>query len=263
VATDRLCSLAAGTILDVGPVDAPGVARAGGWDAVGIWFDAATWTERTTAAVSAALRDHDVIALDVEPVILGPDGDPGEALIDAAIAIGARNVLVASRVPPSNEVIARYGALCDRASAGSESMRVVLEFLPIFGVRTLADALEVVRVADRPNGGVLVDTLHLARSGGSPNDVRSVPARLLPYLQLADAPAIPPDGSLRGLTYEALHGRLLPGSGALPLQATLAAVPDIPVSVELRSSALMRDYPDPVMRAKTLLTATKSVTDAH
>ena len=259
---ERLCSLAAGTILDVGPADAPGLARASGWDAVGIWFDAATWTERTTAAVNAALREHEVIALDVEPVILGPDGDPGDALIDAAIALGARNVLVASRLPPSSEVIARYGALCDRAAAGSESLRVVLEFLPIFGVRTLADALQVVRAADRPNGGVLVDTLHLARSGGSPDDVRAAPRQLFPYLQLADAPAVAPDDSLRGLTHEALHGRLLPGHGALPLRATLDALPDVSVSVELRSATLMHDHPDPVKRAKALLSATRLVVNA-
>ena len=256
---ERLCSLAAGTILDVGPAGAPAVARAGGWDAVGIWFDPKSWTERTTAAVGQALRDHDVIALDVEPVIFGPDGDPGDALIDAAIELGARNVLVASRLPPSAEVIARYGALCDRAATGSKSLRVVLEFLPIFGVRTLGDALDVVRAADRPNGGVLVDTLHLARSGGSPADVRAAPPQLFPYLQLADAPASAPDDSLPGLTYEALHGRLLPGHGALPLRSMLDAVPDVAVSVELRSAALMRDHPDPIERAKVLLSATRAV----
>ena len=83
---------------------------------------------------------------------------------------------------------------------------------------------------DHPNGAVLVDTLHLARSGGSPDDLRAVPSRLLPYLQVADAPAAPPGPERDTLREEALHGRLLPGEGELPLEATLAAVPDVPLS---------------------------------
>ena len=103
---------------------------------------------------------------------------------------------------------------------------------------------------------MLVDTLHLARSGGRPDDLRRVPSRLLPYLQIADAPAEPPGRERDVLRDEALHGRLLPGDGALPLAATLAAVPDVPLSLELRSAALMAAYPDPVERASAVLAAT-------
>ena len=51
-----------------------------------------------------------------------------------------------------------------------------------------------------------------------------MPQRLLPYLQVADAPADTP-GDRASLRDEALHGRLLPGEGVLPLDAVLAAVP--------------------------------------
>ena len=255
--TDRLCSLAAGTILDVDPTDAPRVAAAAGWPAVGIWFDPATWSEQTTQNVIRSLDAHGVVALDMEPVIAGPDGDCGDALVEAAIAIGARHVLMASRVPVSPALIERYGSLCDRAATGG--VKVVLEFLPIFAVRNLRDALEVVRSADRPNGGVLVDTLHLARSGGSPDDLRALDPTLFPYLQLADAPQAAPDDGIAGLLHEALHGRLLPGEGALPLRGTLDAVPSVAVSVELRSAALMSAFPDPVARARAVLAATHKV----
>jgi sugar phosphate isomerase/epimerase len=253
----RLCSLAAGTILDVAPTDAPRVAAEAGWAAVGIWFDPATWTDRTTSGVTRALADSKVVALDMEPVIFGPDGDPGDALIDAAIGIGARNVLVASRMPTTPALIERFGALCDRAAAGN--VTVVLEFLPIFAIRTLQEALHVVRAAARPNSGVLVDTLHLARSGGTTADLLDAGAAMFPYLQLADAPLEPPEEGLSGLLHEALHGRLLPGDGQLPLAAVLAAVPDVAVSVELRSQRLRADYPDPVDRARAVLAATSRV----
>jgi len=132
---------------------------------------------------------------------------------------------------------------------------VVLEFLPIFTVGTLADAVAAVTEADRPNGAVLVDTLHLARSGGSPGDLTGVPTGLLPYLQIADAPAEPPGTERAALRDEALHGRLLPGEGALPLAAALAAVPDVPLSLELRSAALMAEFPDPKERARAVRSA--------
>ena len=134
---------------------------------------------------------------------------------------------------------------------------MVLEFLPIFTIGTLTDAVGVVEEVGAVNGGVLVDTLHLARSGGRPDDLRTVPAPLLPYLQLADAPLDPPGYEREALRGEALHGRLLPGDGMLPLGDVLAAVPDVPVSVEVRSSALIDAFPDPVERACAVLAATR------
>lgn len=248
----RLVSLAAGTVLDIDPARTIDVAAAAGFGAAGVWFDPATWTTATAKAVAARLDDTGLVALDVEPVILGRGHDPGDELIDAAAELGARHVLVASMAPDRAAVIERFGALCDRAAPAG--ITVVLEFLPIFAVATLADAVGIVQEAARTNGGVLVDTLHLARSGGSPDDLTAV-AALLPYVQIADAPSTP----AMSLRDEALHGRLLPGEGDLPLAATLAAVPSVPLSVELRSRPLMVAYPDPLERAKAVLAATRTL----
>ncbi len=247
---ERLVSLAAGTILEVGPADAVIVAATAGWPAVGIWFDATTWTDVTATEVRRRLDDTGLVALDLEPVILGPDGDPGEQAIDAAAAVGARHVLVASMLADPDAVAERLGALCDRAAG--YGIGVVLEFLPIFGVRTLDEAISIVRSAGRPNGGVLVDTLHLARSGGTPADLHDVDRVLMPYLQIADAPALAPVG-LAALLDEALHGRMLTGDGALPIGEVLHAVPEVPLSFELRSRALRDAYPDPTERASVVL----------
>ncbi len=250
-------SLAAGTVLDVGPAEAVDVAAQAGFGAVGLWFDPATWTAATTAAVARRLAATGLVPLDMEPVILGRGPDPGDALVDTAAELGARHVLVASGPAERGAVVDRFTSLCLRARGSG--VRVVLEFLPIFTVASWADALGIVEEAAQPNGGVLVDTLHLARSGGSPADLRRAPPGRLPYLQLADAPALPPDPSPAGLREEALHGRLLPGAGALPLVETLAAVPAVPVSVELRSQALQQEWPAPVPRARAVRAATDAV----
>jgi sugar phosphate isomerase/epimerase len=262
-AQSRLVSLAAGTILDVAPDQAVHVAAAAGWPAVGIWFDPTTWTDVTTRMVATALAEHALVALDVEPVLLAPDGpvvtDDGRRLVDAAVALDARHVLVASRDPDHGRVAAAVSGLCERAD-GSD-VRVVLEFLPIMAVRTLADAVDIVATAGHPAAGVLVDALHLVRSGGTPTDVAAVDPALLPYAQWCDVDAIAPT-DLAGLLDEALHGRLLPGDGVAPLDELLAALPvRCPISVEMRSRELMTRFPDAIDRARAVLDSVRQLPD--
>lgn len=247
---ERLLSLAAGTVLDLTPAQTVDAAAAAGFGAVGLWYDRATWTDDTTRAVADRLRATGLVALDIEPVILGRGPDAGDRIIDAAAELGVQHLLVAGGPAERPEVLERFAALCDRAAPGG--ITVVLEFLPIFVIGTLGAALSVVQEAARPNGGVLVDTLHLARSGAHPQDLRAVPPALLPYLQIADAPAAAPEA----LREEALHGRLLPGDGDLPLGEVLAAVPDVALSLELRSAALVAAHPDPFVRARVVHDAT-------
>ena len=258
--TTRLVSLAAGTVLDVDPAQTVDVAAAAGFGAVGLWFDPATWTQAMSTSVARRLRADAIVALDIEPVILGRGQDPGDALVDTAAELGVRHVLVASGPAERNAVVQRFGELCERAAP--TGVMVVLEFLPIFTIGTLAEAVGVVEEVGSPNGAVLVDTLHLARSGGSPDDLRGLRPGLLPYLQIADAPAEPPGRARDTLRDEALHGRLLPGEGALPLGAALAAVPDVPLSLELRSAALMAAHPDATDRARAVFTATQRLLEA-
>ena len=238
---------AAGTVLDVGPAEAVEVAAAAGWPAVGLWFDPNTWIDATTRDVRQRLDDTGVVALDLEPVILGRGDDGGERRRRGSCA--GRALRADGQRWGADRTCRRSSrrALRPRRDGGAE-LRIVLEFLPIFSIATLGQALEVVRRAERPEAAVLVDTLHLARSAGRRRS-RGVAGDLLPYLQLADVPADTPV-DLAGLRDEALHGRLLPGDGVLRLAAVLDRVTAVPVSVELRSRQLMEEFPDPVERAR-------------
>jgi sugar phosphate isomerase/epimerase len=254
---DRVISLAAACVADVDPATAVDVAAEAGFGGVGIWFDPESWTSVVARDVAARLADTGIVALDIEPVILGRGPDHGERIIDAAAEIGAQHVLMASGPADRSEVVPRFVDLCQRAA--STGVVIVFEFLPIFSIDSFDAAMSVVAEAGCANGAVLVDALHLARSGGTPRDLVGVAPHLLPYLQIADAPAEPVDPSLAGLREEALHGRLLPGQGDLPLTALLSAVPDVPLSVEMRSRQLVIDYPDPLQRATAILLATNSL----
>jgi sugar phosphate isomerase/epimerase len=130
----------------------------------------------------------------------------------------------------------------------------VVEFTPILSIPDLSTAMDVVRAAERDNAGVLVDNLHLSRSGGHPSDLVGLDPGLLPYVQLCDAPADPPEDLYR----DALHGRALPGEGGLPVDDFLRFVPPgAAVSAEILSASLRERYPDAGERAVAVLAAVR------
>ena len=246
----RLLSLAAGVQIDIAPADMVTVAHDAGWPAVGIWFDGKTWTDSTSREVRHRLDNTGVVALDIEPIIPSEEGnDFAEKLIEAAAVIGARHILFTSRLKDQARTTDRYQQVCEMARP--HGVKVVCEFLPIFPLNTLSMAAEIVATANVTNGGVLIDNLHLSRSGSSIEEVRAMPTELFPYLQICDAPAERP-ADFGALLDEALNGRLCPGEGSLPIAELLWAVPDVPLSFEVRSKFL-RDITDPVERAKHLL----------
>lgn len=256
--TERLLSLAAGVCPEVGPADFVAACADAGWAACGVWFDASTWDDRVAREVRRRLDDTGVVALDVEPVFVTPDGDHGDRIVDAAAELGARHVLVVSRGVDVGTFTERFASLCDRAAPAGIGCSV--EFLAMMSVRSLAEAVAVVSTADRPNGAVLVDNLHLARTGSTPGELTDLDPALLPYAQLCDGPAEPGDDLLA----DALDHRCPPGEGGLPVADFLAALPPTThLSLEVRSAALRRDHPDPVDRARRVLTATTTFLAQH
>lgn len=254
-----LMSLAAGVLPEFSPEQTVAAASESGWPAVGIWYDPATWTPATTIEIRDRIADAGLVALDIEVVWLkpGPDDPAHFVAIDAGAAIGARNVLVVSSEPEPARTAEKLGRLSDHA-AGAE-MRVCLEFAAFTTVGNLPSALSLLDQAGCENVGLLIDPLHLARTGGSPADLAAIDPHRFPYAQFCDALASgPPPSDVPAIIHEALDLRLMPGDGELPLTDLLEVLPcDTPLSVELRSAALRDGYPDATERARALLTATQ------
>lgn len=81
------------------------------------------------------------------------------------------------------------------------------------------DAWEIVRRADHPNIGLILDSFHTLARGIDVNSIRSIPKEKIFIIQLADAPKIDMD-----LLYWSRHFRNMPGEGELPVEAFMAAV---------------------------------------
>jgi sugar phosphate isomerase/epimerase len=146
---------------------------------------------------------------------------PGE-LFAMSEALGADLLSVLAPFDPRVEAeagTAAFALLCDHAA--EHGLRLQLEFMPGSGIPDLASAWEIVRLAGRPNGGVLVDSWHFFRSTPDFALLSSIPPERIFALQLGDAPALP----VEEVAHELLHSRLLPGEGELELTRFLRAMP--------------------------------------
>lgn len=81
------------------------------------------------------------------------------------------------------------------------------------------DAWEIVRRADHPNVGLILDSFHTLARKIDPETIRSIPGDRIFFIQLADAPKIDMD-----LLYWSRHFRNMPGEGDLDLTAFMKAV---------------------------------------
>jgi sugar phosphate isomerase/epimerase len=261
---DRI-SLASGVVPELDPADTIRAASAGGFDAVGLWIEPPRWTGAMARKCRQALAATGLSVLDVEVVWFKPGPPDLEHLrvLDIGAEVGARHVLVVSSDPDMSATAAKLATLCTHAEPLGQ--RICLEFGLFTEVKTIHQALSVIAAAAHPLAGLLIDPLHLARSGGTPEDVAGVSRELMPYAQICDAPASgPAPDDADGILREAIDERLQCGEGGLPLAAVLGALPaDIPLSVELRSKPLRESWPDPQARARATAEATRRFLAAH
>ncbi len=239
--TDRLLSLAAGTVRDATRLEAIRAASASGFGAVGLRFDLDEPTRDELTALLARLDDTGLGVLDVEVVRLSPSWDESLELrlIEWAHAIGARHLLVVSNHSDRTRTIDELSRVAGRCREAGVS--AVLEFMRFTSVRTLQEAVSIAAEVGPTLGGVLVDPLHLERSGGRPEDLSLCHPALFPYAQLCDAPTQIAADDLEHLAHEARHQRRLPGDGELPLGALIEQLqPTTPLSVEVQSDELER-----------------------
>jgi sugar phosphate isomerase/epimerase len=154
-------------------------------------------------------------------------------------------VCVLAATPPVSD------ALCERVAGiagifAATGTRVGLEFMPYSGVRTLDDARAV---HARVRCGIVLDTLHLLRSGAAPAELASLAAADIACVQFADGaarPAAPP-------AEESRAGRLLPGTGSVRFAEIGAVLDQIgyagPIAIEVLSATLRALPPEELARS--------------
>lgn len=264
-------SLAPVTINEVEPPALIAAAAAAGFDSADLRVLGApgaapvpplTGDRPRIAAIAAACADTGVTIFAATGIWLTPDFSLDSALpaLELAARLGAEQFLAVGNDPEEGRMTENLSRLAGAASGFR--LKLALELMPYTAVNTLAKAARMVGACGAPNLGLLIDALHLARSGSTPAEVAALERGQIAYLQLCDAPARPPAGlSLRA---ESLTARLQPGDGELPLFALLDALPpDIVVDVETPVAAERAWPPErraaqAAAAAKRLLAAWKS-----
>lgn len=238
----RLLSLAHLTTLRTRPEDLVALAAEAGYDCVGLRLlpssqgGIAHDLARDPAALRATraqLAASGLQVFDIEIVRIDADFRAAdyEGFLAAGAALGAKAVLVAGDDPDEARLADNLAAFC--AQAQPHGLACNLEFMPFTPVSDARIALRVVEASGAANARVLVDALHVLRSTTRLADLSALPARVVQYAQVCDAPLDPPT-TVEGLIHAARSERLLPGEGAIDIAALLAALPaDIPLSVEI------------------------------
>ncbi|HTZ10551.1 MAG TPA: sugar phosphate isomerase/epimerase [Acidimicrobiales bacterium] len=234
-------------------------AAAGGFRGLSLWgrdYAAARQEGWSDADLAGLLADHGVEVAELDPawwwtpgagaVTVPPELDPvdvfrfgEEDLFHVAAAVGARSLNAADVLGGRwgvEEAAEAFARLCDRAA--EHGLLVHLEWLAWSRIPDMPTAVEVVRRADRPNGGLTVDLWHCARTGVTPGDLAALAPGTVLAVQVDDGPGrAEPD-----LVEATLHRRLVPGEGDFDVVGYLGALDaahvDAPIGVEVFSDEL-------------------------
>ena len=233
---------------------------AAGFDGIEIFEQDFIAFDGTPREVGAMVRDHGLDITLFQP-FRDFEGLPNplraqafaraERKFDLMAELGTDLVLVCSSVHP-----AAMGGI-DRAAddfralgeiAASRGLRVGYEALA-WGrhVHDHRDAWEIVRRADHPNVGLIVDSFHTLSRKIDPETIRRIPGDRIFFVQLADAPAIEMD-----LLYLSRHFRNMPGEGDLNVTGFMRAVQATgyggPISLEIFNDQFRAGLPRLVAR---------------
>jgi sugar phosphate isomerase/epimerase len=254
------------TAIEVPPLELVGLAARVGYGRIGLRlhpaFPGAPFYEipsRSAAMreMKRRLRDEGVAVYDIEFVTVDEAFVPSRLapMLESASELGAKRLSVCGDDPDRARMVASFAGLCELAAG--YGMGVDLECMAWRQVASLPDAARVVRSAGKPNGGVLVDALHLSRTGGVPADLRDVAPALIRSAQLCDAPAEPPVSN-EAIIREARSGRLPPGEGELPVRELLA---DLPEHAAIGVEVPMDGTVPPEPHARRVFEATRKLFD--
>lgn len=193
----------------------------------------------TLSSIRAMAEDRGVAFTYLDPVIAWlPDWTPGPDAADFVPflaagegrelefcqGLGIDRVLTITPFPEGRysitqlaECLAAYAETMDR-----HAITCVLEAMPMWGLKTLAEVEELRRATASGNIRILFDTWHYMRGGRDDALLAQIPRGVIDHVQVADGSLHTPKG--RSLFDDCLNHRLPPGEGQLPLTQILSAL---------------------------------------
>ena len=177
---------------------------------------------------------------DVELARIHDDMYPTRYLpaMEVAAELGACAVLSSIWTANRDYAIEKFAEVCDLARPFG--LTVDLEYVPIAGVRTLAEAVEVLQTVNRPNAGLMIDTHHFHRAHDRLEDLDGLPPEWFHFAHICDVPAETP-ADAEEITRIMREGRLYIGEGGIDIAGILNRLPEMVYSIELPNLARARE----------------------
>jgi sugar phosphate isomerase/epimerase len=187
---------------------------------------------RTKAAMAAT----GVGLLDIEVARIIKEVKPRDYLpaLEAAAELGGRHVLSSAWCDDRPYILEFFSELC--ALAQPFGLTVDLEFVTWSGIRTLDEAVEVVKEARCPNAGIVVDTLHFDRCHAELEKLSALPREWFHFAQISDAPASS-STEREELIRIGRAERLYLGEGGIDIGSIVGRLPQVPLSIEIPNVA--------------------------
>ncbi len=228
--------------LNASPLDTVHAAAAAGFKSVGLRIATRRIHEhqppefdfgRMTDEVKSSLDRTGIRLASVAGYHLYPDVDLThlESMVEVSAALGADYILTMSYQPDQKKFEYLFSKYCEYAE--KRGLIVALEFSRYSEVKTLTQSSELLHGLGLPNARLVIDALHLFRSGGTEKELGDAMLDDVICLQLSDALHLDADMTDEELIQEARHSRLAPGDGELPLKDLVGKFPpDLEIEYE-------------------------------
>ncbi len=185
----------------------------------------------------AAMHDTGVTISLGEGLTIRPGGNARDYAADLDIfhELGVTRINTVSMDPDLGRSFDQFGIMAEMAA--DRGFVTTTELAPSLTVADLPTALAALRHVGRLDFRLLIDTMHLVRSGSGPDDIAQIDPTMIDYIQVCDAPRVP---RIKSYFEESMFERMVPGEGELGLRELLAVLPVDRVyalEVPLRSEA--------------------------
>jgi sugar phosphate isomerase/epimerase len=196
--------------------------------------------------VSISLGDGFLVLPGVDVSALGTD-------LDVLAELGVPRINVVSLDPDLPRTLDQFAALTELAA--QRNIGTVVEPVPGLTIGDVGAALAAKRYVGRSEFRLLIDTMHLVRSGSGAAELAAVDPDHIGYAQLNDTTLRP---RIDNYMEEAMFERMVPGEGELPLHDLLSALPgDAVLEIEVPRRSLALAGVSPIDRMRPCVVAAR------
>jgi sugar phosphate isomerase/epimerase len=184
--------------------------------------------------ILSTIEETGISICDLEMIRLNADFNihQYQSFFEVGAKLKAKHILVAGDDPDSSHLSDSYAKLCE--ACAPYGLTADLEFMPWTEMKSIKDAYRIIQGANNPkNAGIIIDSLHFARSDSHISDLNTIPHELFHYAQICDGAGIKPDTDAEMIS-DARTNRLLPGEGGIDLKSIFSNIsPSMPISIEI------------------------------